>query len=65
MTNSQTSLVLKIAMENEYITKKDVMEKLRISASQAGYILKKLVASGNLQIVTHGRYSKYQIASIT
>lgn len=37
MTNSQTSLILKTAMENEYITKKDVMEKLRISANQAGY----------------------------
>lgn len=65
MTNSQTSLVLKIAMENEYITKKDVMEKLRISANQAGYLLKKLVTSGDLEIVTHGRYSKYQITSIT
>ena len=65
MTNSQTSLVLKIAMENEYITKKNVMEKLRVSANQAGYLLKKLVASGDLKIVTHGRYSKYQITSIT
>ena len=64
MTNSQTSLVLKIAKENEYITKKNVMEKLRISANQAGYLLKKLVASGDLEIVTHGRYSKYQITSI-
>ena len=65
MTNSQTSLVLKIAMENEYITKKNVMEKLRVSANQAGYLLKKLVTSGDLEIVTHGRYSKYQITSIT
>ncbi len=65
MTNSQTSLILKTAMENEYITKKDVMEKLRISANQAGYLLKKLVTSGDLEIVTHGRYSKYQITSIT
>ena len=64
MTNSQTSLVLKIAMENKYITKKDVMEKLRISANQAGYILKKLLTSGDLEIVTHGRYSKYQITPI-
>ncbi len=64
MTNSQTSLVLKMAKENEYITKKNVMEKLRISANQAGYLLKKLVASGDLEIVTHGRYSKYQITSI-
>ena len=65
MTNSQTSLILKTAIENEYITKKDVMEKLRISANQAGYLLKKLVTSGDLEIVTHGRYSKYQITSIT
>lgn len=65
MTNSQTSLVLKMAMENEYITKKDVMEKLRISANQAGYILKKLVTSSDLEIVTHGRYSKYQITKMT
>ena len=65
MTNSQTSLILKTAMENEYITKKDVMEKLRISANQAGYLLQKLVTSGDLEIVTHGRYSKYQITSIT
>lgn len=64
MTNSQTSLVLKMAKENEYITKKNVMEKLRISANQAGNLLKKLVASGDLEIVTHGRYSKYQITSI-
>ena len=65
MTNSQTSLILKTAMENEYITKKDVMEKLRISANQAGYLLKKLVTRVDLEIVTHGRYSKYQITSIT
>jgi DNA (cytosine-5)-methyltransferase 1 len=65
MTNSQTSLVLKMAKENEYITKKNVMEKLRISANQAGYLLKKLAASCDLKIVTHGRYSKYQITSKT
>ena len=61
---ADTAGVAKIAKENEYITKKNVMEKLRISANQAGYLLKKLVASGDLEIVTHGRYSKYQITSI-
>lgn len=60
MTVSQTSIVCKLASEKEFITKRDVIESLRISVNQANYLLKKMVVSGEITIVTHGRHSKYQ-----
>ena len=50
-----------MASEKPFITKRDVIECLRISVNQANYLLKKMVAAGALEIVNHGRYSKYQL----
>lgn len=47
-----------MASEKPFITKRDVIECLRISVNQANYLLKKMVAAGDLEIVNHGRYSK-------
>lgn len=63
MNNSQTSIVCKLASENEYITKRDVIESLRISVNQANYLLKKMVANGNLRLISHGRHSKYKLVT--
>ena len=65
MTNSQTTIVCKMASEKPFITKRDIIECLRISVNQANYLLKKMVAAGDLEIVNHGRYSKYQLVDKT
>ena len=61
LNNSQAAIVCKMASEKPFITKRDVIERLRISVNQANYLLKKMVAAGDLKIMNHGRYSKYQI----
>ena len=63
MADSQTAIICKMAKAEDFITKKDVMESLRISTNQANYLLKKMTFSGQLEIVTHGRYSKYRFVS--
>lgn len=63
MTGNQTEFVIKLAESKDYITKKDIIEGLRITAVQATYLLRKLVLSGELKIIAHGRYSKYRLAS--
>lgn len=59
MTSSQTMIVRKLAEEKPFINKRDVLESLRISVNQANYLLKKMVQSGELEIISHGRHSKY------
>lgn len=62
MTGNQTEFVIKLAESKDYITKKDIIEGLGITATQATCLLRKLVSSAILKIIAHGRYSKYRLA---
>jgi len=64
MADSQIGIIFKMAKGKDFITKRDVIESLRISTNQANYLLKKMVLSEKLEIVSHGRYSKYRICEI-
>lgn len=59
LTSDQLRLVLHFAKNNQEITKRDVMELLRISQNQAGYLLKKLVDDHKLQRVGTRKSSRY------
>lgn len=61
MNDCQEELIIEMAREKEVFNKRDVMEMLHISAYNAGYLLKKLVLSGAIELVHRGRYSKYRI----
>lgn len=61
MMDDQVQLVIHMAETNDYITKKDVMNLLRIDANPAGYLLKKLVADNRLQLLSSGRGARYNI----
>ena len=51
-----------MAEGREYFTKRDVIESLgMISVNQAGYLIKKLIDEGKIQILNRGRYSKYRL----
>lgn len=54
-------LVLKLAKQQEYITRDNVSELLNISNSQAYRILKKLADKGKLVLLGKGRSSRYKI----
>lgn len=60
MTIHQESIVDKLAKENILITKRQVMEVLRISSCQANYLMRKLVDDGRLELLNRGRYAKYR-----
>ena len=61
MNDCQEELIIEMAREKEVFNKRDVMEMLHVSAYNAGYLLKKLVLSGAIELVHRGRYSKYRI----
>ena len=61
MNECQTEIIYTLAIGREFITKRDVMEYLRISVNQANYLLRKLVSNNVLEIVNYGRYSKYKL----
>lgn len=63
LNECQVEIVQKLASGRDYITKKDVIGCLDISTNQATYLLRKMVAKGILEIIAHGRYSKYRLAS--
>lgn len=55
-------LVLNIARNQEFVTRKDVIEQLRVSSNRANYILRKLKQSGELVfVVPRGKYAKYKL----
>lgn len=62
LDNALAQSVYELTAEGNEITKKDVMEALQISQNEAQQILRKMVSSGALEIVTKGRYSRYRKA---
>ena len=53
-------LIKSLALENEFISKADVVNLLHVSESQALYYIKKLIEKGELRAVQKGRYAKYE-----
>lgn len=61
MANMQESIVSDMAKKNGSITKREVIERLQISVSQANYLLRKMVAAGKLQLAGRGRNAEYTV----
>ena len=62
MSKHTNELVINLAKNKEYITKKDIIELLRITPNQANNILKKLKQQRILQpVVGRGRKSNYKL----
>lgn len=63
LEEQQTDVVLALAENNEYFTKRDVMELLDLNQIQAGNLLKSMVEEKSLVRISKGkttRYAKYQ-----
>ncbi|MDO4481898.1 MAG: putative DNA binding domain-containing protein [Bacillota bacterium] len=59
-----SELVLKLAnTQNGIITKQDVVKLLKVTPSQAYYVIKKLKAEGRLELLCGGKHAKYKITS--
>lgn len=66
MSKYSYELIVNLAKRKESITKKDVIELLRITTNQANYILKKMVESGLLVLdIPRGKYSRYKLNADT
>ena len=61
MANMQESIVSDMAKKSGSITKREVIERLQISVSQANYLLRKMVASGELKLSGRGRNAEYTV----
>lgn len=62
MTNVQTELILKLAKRKETISRRDVMECLRVSGNRANYLLRVLKKADLLiPVVTKGRGANYRL----
>lgn len=62
MNRCHMELVLNIAKNQEFVTRRDVIEQLRVSSNRANYILRKLKQSGDLVfVVNRGRKAKYKL----
>lgn len=59
MTANQYQLIIQMASMQESITRRDVIELLRISSNQAGYLLRKLVADGKLILIDTRKKAHY------
>ena len=61
MTAAQTELILELARNNETISRRDVIEFLRVSNNRANYLLRKMKNAGSLMpVVIKGRGAKYK-----
>ena len=61
MTKDQLELVVQMASNRDSITRRDVIELLRVSSNQAGYLLRKLVGEGRLQLIDTRKKAHYVI----
>ena len=61
MTKDQLELILQMASNRDSITRRDVIELLRVSSNQAGYLLRKLVGEGRLQLIDTRKKAHYVI----
>ena len=63
MTAAQTELILEMAKTSEKISRRDVIELLRVSNNRANYLLRKMKNAGLLMpVVIKGRGAKYRVA---
>lgn len=62
MTADQLRLIIQLAKTKESITRRDVIELLKISQNQAGYLLRKLVGEGRLVLTDTRRKARYFLA---
>lgn len=64
MTAAQTELILEMAKTSETISRRDVIELLRVSNNRANYLLRKMKSAGLLMpVVIKGRGAKYKVIS--
>ena len=61
MTRDQLKLIVQFAKNNEYITRRDVIELLRITSNQAGYLLRKLVVDQKLNMIDTRKKARYTL----
>lgn len=61
MTQDQLKLIVQWAKNNEYITRRDVIELLHITSNQAGYLLRKLVADQKLTMIDTRKKARYTL----
>ena len=63
MTAAQTELILELARNHETLSRRDVIELLRVSNNRANYLLRKMKNTGLLvPVVNKGRGAKYRAA---
>lgn len=58
-------LVLKLAKQQEFVTRDNVSELLNISSSQAYRVLKKLANKGALVLIGKGRSARYELKKMS
>ena len=62
----KTELILEMAKTSETISRRDVIELLRVSNNRANYLLRKMKSAGLLMpVVIKGRGAKYKVIRAT
>ena len=64
LTPTESDNIIALATQKEYITKRDVVETFGFTNNHAMYLLRNLVIKGKLELVTHGRYSRYRLIKV-
>ena len=59
LEEQQVEVVRALAQNNEFFTKRDVMELLDLNAIQAGVLLKRMIEAGELIRVSSGKTTRY------
>jgi DNA (cytosine-5)-methyltransferase 1 len=63
MTDAQYEMILNLAASKDIITRRDVIELLRVSNNRANYLLRKMKNANKLDIIVpRGRGAKYRIS---
>ena len=57
----ESDTIMALATYKEYITRQDVVEMLDTTKNHATYLLRNLVIEGKLELISHGRYSRYKL----
>ena len=64
MNECQLDLIVQMAKNSEYITRRDVIEQLRVTPNRANYILRKAKHAGKIIFSgksKRGRYVRYKL----
>lgn len=59
MNKCQVEAVIRMAEQANYITRRDVIQQLRVTPNRANYILRKARQTGAIILMHRGRYAKY------